>query len=177
MRKSILILFFSVSIIGFGQSKAEVTEVMNSNDTKLIASFIKKYPKHPRVFSLKQRLAMLIIKREESTGAVLENKTPIKSERIENSQTADILNYLLNDNSKSEQAYVLIKNLSKCDISVLFEGKKTHTLNISSNSLNRILLDKGNYKISSKVCNANYREDKEITKDIEIVLNISTKVK
>lgn len=173
MRKSILILFFSISIIGLGQSKKEVMDVMNSNDTRVISSFIKKYPNHKSVFSLKRRLASLITKKEKYTEVALESKNTIKSEKIDNNQTVDILNHLLNNNSNSQQVYLRFKNLSKCDISVLFEGNKNYTLNVSSNSLGRILLDKGEYKISSKVCNVNYKENRNIIKDMEISLNIN----
>jgi len=44
-------------------------------------------------------------------------------------------------------------------------------LNIPANSTGRILVDKGTYKISSLICNAQFHTEKHIQSGIQMTLN------
>lgn len=64
-----------------------------------------------------------------------------------------------------------ISNKSNCDIIVSFSGRKqNYSLNIAKRSKNHILIEKGEYMISSIVCNAQFATNKNIQKDITMVL-------
>lgn len=154
MRIILLVFLVFSPFIAFGQSSISYEQAAKSSDPKIISSFIVQNPTHPQIEVLKQRLNHIINKKEEDA------------------QTAtEIINHLIeNDPNK---AYVSIKNMSQCDITISFQGKNYYTLDILSQNEGRLLVEKGTYEISSKVCKANYKAQKEITNDYELVLNLS----
>ncbi|WP_415329131.1 DUF6759 domain-containing protein [Chryseobacterium sp. MMS23-Vi53] len=91
----------------------------------------------------------------------------------QNKRTAAMLTHLFNDDPMDKEAYINIKNRSKCNLIVKIEGKKYYNLDVPANGQNFLLVDKGNYILTTMVCDAKYSSVKKITKDIEIELNLS----
>lgn len=165
-------------MVSFCQSKKyTLEEAEKSEDPKVLANFIVNNPNHPKTLVIRQKLAYLIVSKEEKNKtAVSKNIEPKGKENVigkksDDTNTTDILNHLLNDNSKSNQAYIVIKNASQCDISVSITGNKMYNLNILAGKLGRLLVDKGNYTIASKICKADYKAHKKISNAMEITLN------
>lgn len=175
MKKLILFLFFFSGSFFFSQKKQEpkikytLEQAQKSEDSKVLANFIINHPNHPETPKLKNKLAYLELSKinayEKKASA-----TPAKTNNKKKNETVDMLNYLLNDNKKSNQAFIFVKNLSKCDIRIDFKGKNNYLLDIKANSVGRILLNKGRYDISSTICAAKYTSTKNITHDIQINL-------
>ena len=179
MKKTILLLLVFSAIKIFAQSKYTIEQVEKSNDTKVLANFIVNNPNHPKTPELKKRMAQLFAvnhstheasKSHASASKTTQDHTK-KHDKKKHEETAEILNHLLNDNSKSNSVLVAIKNQSKCSISVNFKGKKAYVLSIPANSTGRILVDKGTYKISSLICNAQFHTEKQIQGGIQMTLN------
>lgn len=183
MKKTILLLLVFSAVKIFAQSKYTIEQVEKSNDTKVLANFIVNNPNHPKTPELKKRMAQLVAanhstheasKSHASASKTTQNHTTKhsrKHDKKKHEETAEILNHLLNDSSKSNSVLVAIKNQSKCSISVNFKGKKAYVLNIPANSTGRILVDKGTYKISSLICNAPFHTEKHIQSGIQMTLN------
>ena len=183
MKKTILLLLVFSAVKIFAQSKYTIEQVEKSNDTKVLANFIVNNPNHPKTPELKKRMAQLVAanhstheasKSHASASKTTQNHTTKhskKHDKKKHEETAEILNHLLNDSSKSNSVLVAIKNQSKCSISVNFKGKKAYVLNIPANSMGRILVDKGTYKISSLICNAQFHTEKHIQSGIQMTLN------
>jgi hypothetical protein len=72
-----------------------------------------------------------------------------------------------------KEAYINIKNRSKCNLIVKINGKKYYNLDVPANGQNFLLVDKGEYILTTMVCDAKYSSLKKINKDIEIELNLS----
>lgn len=91
----------------------------------------------------------------------------------ENKRTAAMLTHLFSNDPSLTEAYVNIKNRSNCNLIVKISGKKYYNLNVPAKGQNFILIDKGEYVVTTMVCDAKYSSIKRISKDIELELNIA----
>ncbi|MDC8105601.1 MULTISPECIES: DUF6759 domain-containing protein [Chryseobacterium] len=91
----------------------------------------------------------------------------------ENKRTAAMLTHLFSNDTNLKEAYINIKNRSNCNLIVKISGKKYYNLSVPAKGQNFILIDKGEYVLTTMVCDAKYSSIKKISKDIEIELNVS----
>ncbi|MFN4364241.1 DUF6759 domain-containing protein [Chryseobacterium hispalense] len=87
-------------------------------------------------------------------------------------KTAAMLTHLFNNDPMDKEAYINIRNRSKCNLIVKINGKKYYNLDVPANSQNFLLVEKGEYILTTMVCDAKYSSLKKINKDIEIELNL-----
>lgn len=90
----------------------------------------------------------------------------------QNKKTAAMLTHLFNNDPMDKEAYINIKNRSKCNLIVKISGKRYYNLDVPANGQNFLLVDKGEYILTTMVCDAKYSSLKKINKDIEIELNL-----
>lgn len=189
MKKIIYFLFLLISVFSYAQSNYTAAQVENSNDAQVIANFIKYNPDHPKTPEFKRKLfAVINNKKTPAQQAKVAkptitavNPSKLKNEvkrdvakngtNTKHKRTEDLLNHLFNSDPASRTAYVQIKNKSKCNLIVKLSGKKFYNLNVPANNENFILVEKGSYTVTTKVCDAKYSSTKNIGKDIEITLN------
>lgn len=88
-------------------------------------------------------------------------------------KTVGILNSLFDNDPNSKECIVLIENKSDCNMIVRIEGagNVNYRLAIPSRAENTILVQKGSYLFSSKVCGAQYASQKTVEKAIMVSLN------
>lgn len=109
-----------------------------------------------------------------STGTVKSAGSSVKSEPSEaNKKTAAMLTHLFNNDINKNEAYINIKNRSSCNLIVKISGKKYYNLSVPAKGENFILIDKGEYVLTTMVCDAKYSSLKKITQDVEIALNVA----
>ncbi|MBP2617076.1 DUF6759 domain-containing protein [Chryseobacterium jejuense] len=109
-----------------------------------------------------------------STGAVKSAGSSAKSEPSEaNKKTAAMLTHIFNNDINKNEAYINIKNRSSCNLIVKISGKKYYNLSVPAKGENFILIDKGEYVLTTMVCDAKYSSLKKITQDVEIALNVA----
>jgi hypothetical protein len=89
-----------------------------------------------------------------------------------NKRTAALLTHMFNNDPMDKEAYISIKNRSKCNLIVKISGKKYYNLDVPANGQNFLLVDKGDYVLTTMVCDAKYSSIKKINKDIELELNL-----
>lgn len=90
-----------------------------------------------------------------------------------NRKTAAMLTHIFNDDPSEKEAYINIKNRSNCRLIVKISGKKYYNLDVPAKGQNFVLIDKGEYVLTTMVCDAKYSSLKKITKDIEIQLDVA----
>ncbi|MCY0970378.1 DUF6759 domain-containing protein [Chryseobacterium wangxinyae] len=90
-----------------------------------------------------------------------------------NKKTAAMLSHIFNDDPSDKEAYINIKNRSNCRLIVKISGKKYYNLDVPAKGQNFILIDKGEYVLTTMVCDAKYSSLKRISKDIEIQLDVA----
>lgn len=97
-----------------------------------------------------------------------------KSEASEaHKKTADMLTHIFNNDINKNEAYINIKNRSSCNLVIKISGKKYYNLTVPAKGQNFILIDKGEYVLTTMVCDAKYSSIKKVTQDIEIALNVA----
>lgn len=164
--------------------KITAEQAQMSNDPAVIAAFMKANPNDPNIPSLRIKIIQLITPADDKEAKPkVEPLTPkkiakdVKKEASEtgstekSNQAAKVLNHLFDNNPNKKEAYVQIMNKSKCNLIVRFKGKnKFYNLDVPANNKNYILIDKGNYEMTTSVCDAKYSQAKNINKDIAITL-------
>lgn len=88
-------------------------------------------------------------------------------------KTASYLTHLFNNDPNDNEAYINIKNKSKCRLIVKINGKKYYNLDVPPNGQNFVMVEKGEYVLTTMVCDAKYSSVKKVTRDIEIQLNVA----
>ncbi|MFY1048349.1 DUF6759 domain-containing protein [Chryseobacterium sp. GP-SGM7] len=88
-------------------------------------------------------------------------------------KTASYLTHLFNTDPNDNEAYINIKNKSKCRLIVKISGKKYYNLDVPANGQNFVMVEKGEYVLTTSVCDAKYSSLKKVTRDIEIALNVA----
>lgn len=109
-----------------------------------------------------------------SAGTAKSAGSSVKSEPSEaNKKTAAMLTHIFNNDINKNEAYINIKNRSSCNLIVKISGKKYYNLSVPAKGENFILIDKGEYVLTTMVCDAKYSSLKKITQDVEIALNVA----
>lgn len=173
-------IFLLFGTMTMAQCKYTADEVALSNDPQVIANFIKFNGTHPKTPLFKEKLYNLINHptAETATGVATAkpapNSTLMKKEEEQHKEnTVNILNHLFDSDPNKKDAYVIIENHSDCDITMLFSGKKSYSLEIKQKNKNFIIVDKDTYRLSSDVCRSKYSSLKKINKDISVGISIS----
>ena len=171
-----LILFLSIFPLAsmFAQSQYTVQQAENSNDPEVIKNFISKYPNHQKTPQLRRKLATISM---GGTTSSVSSSSPItnnysKSNSSKNhSSTAAELNHLLNGSNKSNSAYASVNNMTQCNLVVNFAGKTIYQLEVPAGTTRKILVNKGNYHISTMICGSRYQNTKNIISDYYLTLD------
>ena len=187
--KLLLLILLVFSTFLFSQTSQELDKAMLSKDPNVIAEFIKKYPNNKNTPFLQRKLNSMA---GSGNAAAKPSIQPLNTEKLEKQvekseakgepdakakRTAEVLTHLFNNDPNKKDAYVLIRNKSECNLIVKFEGKKFYNLDVPKMGENYILVQKGTYRITTMICNAQYASVKNVTQDIEINLNAAKKVR
>ncbi len=187
--KLLLLILLVFSTFSFSQTSQELDKAMLSKDPNVIAEFIKKYPNNKNTPFLQRKLNSMA---GSGNAAAKPSIQPLNTEKLEKQvekseakgepdakakRTAEVLTHLFNNDPNKKDAYVLIRNKSECNLIVKFEGKKFYNLDVPKMGENYILVQKGTYRITTMICNAQYASVKNITQDLEINLNAAKKVR
>lgn len=185
MRK---VFFMSFVLWGYGvySQGYTVEQVEKTQDTKIVANFIKYNPNHPKTPEFRRKLYVMLSGGNsgmvKSNVAFIDKKTMTADVKREvkkgevsegNKKTAELLTHLFNNDPTKSEAYIHIRNLSKCNLNINITGKSFYTLTVPAQNDNYILLPKGTYTIATSVCDAKYSSVKNIQKDTEITLNLN----
>ena len=197
--KANTIVFVLGFVSCFAQQNIKTKDIIKSFNIKEIEQFIATaHPDDPRTPILKKRRIQL--KNEEwvkgratakpmaartsqevvekpiiiDSTAIYEQKfitlrTKEKSEHKES--TVSLLNTLFDNQKKSPDVAILIKNNSKCNIIVNLQGDQNYSVAIPKEDNNTLVVKKGNYTFTSRICDTKYNSLKTIQKSTLITLN------
>lgn len=181
--KKFLSFFFILCFAFVFSQKYTVAQVEKTTDPKVIAAFLKDNPDHPKSAEFKTKLVMLITK--DNDPIAKPNVKPLKKGKLArdysrdvkdgtnntNKQTAKVLTSLFNNDPNKAEATVQIINNSNCNMIVKFSGKDYYNLDVLAKNQNFILIKKGNYILTTSVCDAKYSSAKKIYEDIVVSLS------
>ncbi len=183
MKKIYSLLFFLMSLSIFSQ--VSVFEAKKTTDRAVVEKFIRDNPKHPAVPELQKRLSSLSYGRSSSiakptitqmTEKKIEKTSTVgttaakgkSSEQAKN--TAAVLTNLFNNDPNKKEVITQFVNKSKCVLVIKISGKKFYNLTVPANGQNYIMVEKGNYNVTTSICDAVYNQNKALTKDVIITL-------
>lgn len=184
MKRFFLLILLFLSGLAFSQ--VSVFEAKRTTDRAVVEKFIRDNPTHPAVPELKQKA--LSMKYGGTSQIAKPTITPMTENKIEKTSTvgtsaakgepseqakntAAVLTSLFDNNPNKKDAIIQFVNKSKCNLIIKISGKKFYNLTVPANGQNYILVEKGNYNVSTSICDAIYNQNKAITKDIIISLN------
>lgn len=188
MKKIFYVLTFFLSLHISAQNYT-VAQVEKTDDPKVVANFIKNNPNHQRTPEFKRKLYAMInsdkpavakptvqpINKKEVATTIKKDVAKDGAVSEKNKKTAELLTHLFNNDPNKRDAYIHIRNKSKCNLIVKISGRTFYNLTVPANNDNYILVPKGTYTLTTSVCDAKYSSVKNIQKDTEITLNTRTK--
>ncbi len=92
-------------------------------------------------------------------------------------KTVKILNSLFDNDPNAKECIVMIENKSDCNIIVRIEGVGNikYRLAIPAHENNSVVVEKGNYLLTSLVCGSQYASQKSILKPLMVALGSASK--
>lgn len=198
-KKWITVLFFS--LISFSCTvNSQREEILKSTNINEIEEYISKaHPEDPKRRLLKQRIIALknaewtkgkkdakpmearpvfvdlpnisSAKKNNEQKELLFKKLMSENSEQHKEKTVKLLNALFNEDISSNEAILLIKNNSDCNLVLEISGKKFYHLPVPAKGENSIVLNKDEYNLSGSLCDVVYQNKKEISKSLMMVLN------
>lgn len=197
-KNSLIILFFSLTLSCSTQTTNQDDILKNTNITEIEEYLKNAHPEDPKKHILQSKL--IALKNKEWTKGALTAKPmevrPIITEFPQKlkgkglsddseefkkliaetasehkEKTIKLLNTMFNEDISSNEAILLFRNNSDCNMVLRINGKKFYNLAVPSHNENFIVLDKDNYSISGNVCDVKYTSQKQIRKNIQVVIN------
>ncbi len=180
--------------------KDKSKEIIYSQNMEEIETFLKSsHPDDPRNSILKKRLVKLkneawtkgrnsakpmaarplnMVIPEKSISENLNNAEKEEFEKLmkitpeeHQKKSVGILNSLFNQEKNTKETIVLIRNDSDCDFVFRMNGENAYTLAVPAHKESSILINKGDYNVSTNVCRTPYSSYKNIIQNTMIILN------
>ncbi|WP_185113251.1 DUF6759 domain-containing protein [Chryseobacterium sp. Hurlbut01] len=197
-KNTLFLLFFALTLSCSTQEKNRGDILANTNISEIEKYLKNAHPEDPKKHILQSKL--IALKNSEWTKGARTAKPmevrPIITEFPQNlkgkglsddsdefkkliaettsehkEKTIKLLNSMFNEDINSNEAILLFRNNSDCNMVLKISGKKFYNLAIPSHNENFIILDKDDYSISGNVCDVKYSSQKQIKKNIQIVIN------
>lgn len=184
-------LYLAAISCGSTQNTAKSSKnILESRDIKEIENYLKTaHPDDPKRRVLKPKLIALknlewtkgkkdakpmearpIISElpdKKNLAEAEEFKRLISSTSAEHKEkTVKLLNTMFNEDANSKDAIILFRNKSDCNLVIKIQGKDFYTMAVPANGENFIVVNKGNYTLTSNVCDVQYSSKKEISKSL-----------
>jgi hypothetical protein len=198
-KKFLTILFFTFLIPNFTQAQKGSKDILKSTNIKEIEEYLKNaHPDDPKKTVLKPKLIALKnaewtkgarnakpmetrpiitdipknIMRNPNSDDAEEFKKLIAETSVQHKEkTVKLLNAMFNEDINRNEAILLFKNNSDCNIVLRIEGKEFYNLAVPARAENFIVLNKDSYTLSSNICDIKYSSRKDIKKSIFVTID------
>jgi len=199
MKKKTFTFFFFSLIISSCASNTDRADILKNTNINEIEEYLRKiHPEDPKQRILKQRIIALknaewtkgaknakpmearpvfmelpdFSGNNKNTEAHQEVFKKLMSETSEEhkEKTKQLLNNMFNEDITRNEAILLLKNNSDCNLVLEISGKKFYHFAIPAKGENFIVLNKDLYTLSGNVCDVKYQSSKDIRKSLVIIL-------
>lgn len=201
MKKIALCISLMMCIgISAQKKKEKYQDILNTPDIKKIEAFLQTaHPEDPRRTVLKPKLIALknaawtkgakdakpmaarpvvaeipnaFVNRPNS-AEVEEFKTLMtETSTAQKQKTVKLLNILFDQDINKKEAILLVQNNSDCNMILRIQGKDVfYNLAVPAKGENSIVMNKGEYELTSNICDSQYVSKKELKKNLMVVLN------
>ena len=101
------------------------------------------------------------------------DKAPTYGKIPRSSNSVDILNHIFTSDINTSQSLLILTNKTSCDFVMEIIGDTNYTKIVPSGKTESILVEKGNYKLSSKICDLIYNSQKALFDNTEVTIKIN----
>lgn len=200
MKKFFLtIVFFTFLVPNFTQAQKNSKDILKSTNIKEIEEYMKNaHPDDPKRTVLKPKLIALknsewtkgartakpmearpviadipksAMRNPDSGDAEEFRKLIAETSAEHKDKTVKVLNAMFNEDINRNEAILLFKNNSDCNIVLRIEGKEFYNLAVPAHAENFIVLKKDSYTLSSNICDLKYSSRKDIKKSIFVTID------
>lgn len=200
MKKKLFITFFFNLLLLSCVSNEQHTNILESKNIPEIEEYLSKaHPEDPKRKILQQRLIALKnadwvkgrkdakpmaarpIVMEIPSKATLKKNSPEKEALFQKllaetpeehkQKTVKLLNNMFDQDTGKNEVIILVKNNSDCNLVLEISGKKFYQLPVPTKGENSIIIEKGSYSFTGSICDVAYKNNKEITTGIAIILS------
>ncbi|WP_336702490.1 DUF6759 domain-containing protein [Chryseobacterium indologenes] len=198
-KKFLTILFFTFLIPHFTQAQKSSKDILKSTNIKEIEEYLKNaHPDDPKKTVLKPKLIALkntewtkgartakpmetspviadipkdVMRNPNSDDAEEFKKLIAETSAEHKDRTVKVLNAMFNENINRNEAILLFRNNSDCNIVLRIEGKEFYNLAVPAHAENFIVLKKNSYTLRSNICDMKYSSQKDIKKSIFVTVD------
>jgi hypothetical protein len=196
----IILLFATLISCGTSKNAQNDTKnILESKDIAEIESFLKTaHPDDPKRRVLRPKLIALKnaewtkgkknakpmearpvisdipigVFRNSNSAEAEEFKSLIASTSKEHQEkTVSLLNAMFNEDISSKEVILLFKNQSDCNLVLRIQGKNFYNMAVPAKGENFLVINKGNYTLTSNVCDVVYSSKKDINKSIFLTIS------
>jgi len=154
--------------------------------TKISFDEMNEIIRQKQIAKLKEQLATKNYAVQQDLGALQQSSTLMDADEQEEflmlmavsptehkNKTVQILNSLFDSDPSSTESIVMIENKSSCNMIMRIEGvgNTKYRLAVPTQTEGSIVVQKGSYLFTAKVCGADYASQKSIQKAIIVSLN------
>lgn len=197
-KNTLILLFFALTLSCSTQEKNRGDILANTNISEIEEYLKNAHPEDPKKHILQSKL--IALKNSEWTKGARTAKPmevrPIITEFPQNlkgkglsddsdefkkliaettsehkEKTIKLLNSMFNEDINSNEAILLFRNNSDCNMVLKISGKKFYNLAVPAHNENFIVVDKDHYSLSSNICDVEYTSKRQINKNIQIAIN------
>ncbi|WP_426475261.1 DUF6759 domain-containing protein [Chryseobacterium balustinum] len=198
-KKTLTVFFFGLILSSCASNNTDRGDILKSTNINEIEEYLgKAHPEDPKKKILKQHVIALKnaewtkgaknakpmearpvfmelpdqLSNKRSSEANLEVFKKLMSETSEEhrEKTKKLLNNMFNEDITHNEAILLLKNNSDCNLVLEISGKKFYNLAVPAKGENFIVLDKDTYSFSGSICDVKYQSSKGINKSLVVVL-------
>ena len=109
-------------------------------------------------------------KTDKEEEAAFEALMKSENEKNKKALTAQVLNEMLGGDETDALSLLLVKNVSECNMVLKVEGKTNYNIPIPANGQNAIMVEKGVYQLTGKVCELQYEAQKDLNKNLLVAI-------
>lgn len=111
---------------------------------------------------------VLLRKNSEVSLKIDQFKPSQEKLNVEENKTVTLLNQLFNSDESNKNMVLVINNDSDCDFTMTITGAKNYSLPVGSKKAESIILEQGDYEMTSEVCKGAYKAKKTFTENTQL---------
>ncbi|WDT68906.1 DUF6759 domain-containing protein [Cloacibacterium sp. TD35] len=169
--KRAFVLFTALCVVHFSaQEKTENVQLTARSQVSTVeaVSMLGNYNTNQESSELKKEVTKP--KTDKDENAAFEELMKSENEKNKKLLTAQVLNEMLGSDQKDTLSLLLVKNVSDCNMVLKVVGKTSYNIPIPANGQNAVMVEKGVYQLTGKVCELQYDTQKDLSKNLLVAI-------
>ncbi|WP_027384725.1 DUF6759 domain-containing protein [Epilithonimonas caeni] len=109
-----------------------------------------------------------ILRKNSEVSLKIDQFKPSQEKLSIENKAVTLLNQLFNSDESNKNMVLIINNDSDCDFTMNIAGAKNYSLPVGSKKAESIILEQGDYELTSEVCNGAYKTKKTFAENTQL---------